>query len=125
MPYCLNRDELASLLDLPVKGDQGTGIPEGRLVLARKWIEPLTFLTYTLACILERNREADNRIWTRTLGKAFALLSEMYIDVQECDADFVDYMLCHLRMPNISLEEALTEMERRRREFKYDKALRY
>lgn len=124
MAYCMNRDELAALLGLP-GGDAATVIPGGRLAMAAEWIEPLAFLTYSLACLLERNRDAGPEAWERTMEKVSALPEQMYVTMQECDADFTTYMMHHLRKPGVSLEEDLVDLERQRLEFRYDKTLRY
>ena len=125
MAYCLNRKELSSLLSCPQAGDEDTAVPEGHLAMASEWLEPLAFLTYSLACVLERNRDVGNEMWSSTLGKAYALTDEMYIKMQEGDVEFTSYMLHHLRSPGLSLEEELVDLERQRLEFRYDKALRY
>ena len=121
MNYCLNSRELECLLLLhlenkPIEDETLQSLLEN----AVHWQDKLLSLTFSFARILERHR--DSALLAKTMiPEMFSMPKRMFIDIQECDENFVDYMLRHEHSGEIDLEISLQKVARKLSEHCYGK----
>ncbi len=121
MNYCLNNTELESLLLLHLEDKSiEDGTLRSLLDAADQWQDKLLCLTFSLARILERQRGSSslNKKMIQTL---FYMPDNMFIDIQECGEDFIDYMLRNEYSGEIDLELSLITVARRLSDHCYGK----
>mgnify|MGYP001549504058 CR=1 FL=1 len=121
MSYCLNSRELESLLLLYLEDkDIEDASLKSLLDNAVQWQDELHCLTFSFARILERRPDSVslNQAMIREL---FSISEKMFINIQECGEDFVDYMLRHEHSGEIDLEMSLQTVARRLSEHRYGK----
>jgi len=93
MNYCLNSTELESLLLLYLEDKAIENVTLKSLFdNAIHWQDKLLCLTFSFARILERRRGSASLTQTM-ISELFSIPEKMFIDIQECGEDFVDYML--------------------------------
>ena len=121
MNYCLNSMELECLLllDLEDKAIEN-GTLKSLLDNAVQWQDKLLCLTFSFARILERRRGSASLTQTM-IPELFSMPEKMFIDIQECGEDFVDYMLRHEHSGEIDLEISLLTVARKLSEHCYEK----
>lgn len=121
MSYCLDSTELAQLLNLRLNKE---GIEDTDLNLlienANQWQKKVLCLTFSLARILEKRSDAAP-LSREIITDFFSMPEEMFIDIQECGEDFVNYMLEHDHSGNIDLEMSLQTVARKLSEHCYGK----
>ncbi|MCI5130468.1 MAG: hypothetical protein D3904_02840 [Candidatus Electrothrix sp. EH2] len=121
MSYCLDSTELEKLLDLRLNQE---GIEDAALNLlienANQWQEKILCLSFSLARILERRRESGS-LSQEMITDFFSMPDEMFIDIQECDEDFVNYMLEYEHSGDIDLEMSLQTIAKKMSEHCYEK----
>lgn len=120
MSYCLNNTELESLLLLYLEDKAIEDVTlESLLDNAVQWQDKLLCLTFSFARILERRRGSASL--TQMIPGLFSMPDKMFIDIQECGEDFVDYMLRHEHSGEIDLEISLLAVARKLSEHCYGK----
>ena len=87
---------------------------------AIQWQDKLLCLTFSFARILERQRDSASLTQTM-IQELFSMPEKMFIDIQECSEDFVDYMLRHEHSGEIDLEISLLTVARKLSEHCYGK----
>jgi len=107
------------LLYLEDKNIENT-ILKSRLDDAIQWQDKLLCLTFSFARILERRRGSASLAQMMT-PELFSMPEKMFIDIQECAEDFVDYMLRHEHSGEIDLEISLMTVARKLSEHCYGK----
>ncbi len=120
MSYCLNSVELEALL-LSHLEEKDIGDVDLKLCVdkAVEWQDKFQCLTYSFARIIERRRGSMS--WTqRAIPKLFSM-SERILDIQECDEDFVAYMLREEHSGETDLEVLLLTVARKLSEYCYGK----
>lgn len=121
MNYCLNSTELECLLLLHLKNKAIENETLKSLVdNAIQWQDKLLCLTFSFARILERRRGSVSLAQTM-IPEMFSMPEKMFIDLQECGEDFVDYMLRHEHSGEIDLEISLLTVARKLSEHCYGK----
>jgi hypothetical protein len=116
MNYCLNSTELECLLLLHLEDKAiEDGTLKSLLDNAIQWQDKLLCLR-----ILERRRGSASLTQTM-IPKLFSMPEKMFIDIQECGEDFVDYMLRHEHSGEIDLEISLLTVARKLSEYCYGK----
>lgn len=119
MSYCLNSTELESLLLLYLEDRSIENVTLKSLVdNARGWQDKLLCLTFSLARLLERQRSSTSSA-KKMISELFSMPDKMFIDIQECGEDFVDYMLRHEHSGEIDLEISLLTVARKLSEHCY------
>ncbi|NMC63207.1 MAG: hypothetical protein GYA55_08555 [SAR324 cluster bacterium] len=124
MHNCLDRQQLADLVDYIVFGSEIDGELKARFSLAQDWQEQLICLAYLLSMVLE-GKAKGKRDYSTTIDKIYELSTEIYLSIQEFDSDFIKYMLEHTRDKSLLLEEELVGLQARLSEHSYDRAIRY
>lgn len=121
MNYCLNSTELECLLLLHLE-DKAIEDETLKSFLnnAVQWQDKLLCLTFSFARILERRRGSASLTQTM-IAELFSMPEKMFIDIQECGEDFVDYMLRHEHSGEIDLEISLLTVARKLSEYCYGK----
>ncbi len=121
MNYCLNSTELESLLQLYLE-DKAIEDETLKSLLgnAVQWQDKLLCLTFSFARILERRRGSVPLTQTM-IPELFSMPDKMFLDIQECGEDFVDYMLQHEHSGEIDLEISLLTVARKLSEYCYEK----
>lgn len=121
MNYCLNSTELECLLLLHLE-DRAIEDVTLRTLLdnASQWQDKLLCLTLSFGRILERRRGSVSLAQTM-IPELFSMPDKMFIDIQECGEDFVDYMLRHEHSGKIDLEISLLTLARKLSEYCYGK----
>ncbi|MCI5218341.1 MAG: hypothetical protein D3914_03905 [Candidatus Electrothrix sp. LOE2] len=121
MSYCLDNTELEKLLDLRLNQE---GIEDAALNSlienANQWQEKVLCLSFSLARIIERRNDSAS-LSREMIADFFSMPEEMFIDIQECDENFVNYMLEHEHSGDIDLEMSLQTVARRLSEHYYEK----
>ncbi len=79
---------------------------ESLLDNAVQWQDKLLCLTFSFARIFERQR-GSSALTRRMITELFSMPEKMFIDIQECGEDFVDYLLRHEHSSEINLELSL------------------
>jgi hypothetical protein len=123
--YCLNREELKQLLDF--KTDSvvlESGLLSNRIANAENWQDELCGITYLFSKILEK-RLKDGSDCNYLIDVLYSLEEEMWFHVQECDTNFIEYMLRNIRTIGLSLDEELIELQSKIGNHMYERALRY
>ncbi len=121
MNYCLNSTELESLLLLYLEDKAIKDVTlKSLLDNAIQWQDKLLCLTFSFARILERQRDSASLTQTM-IPELFSMPEKMFIDIQECGEDFVDYMLRHEHSGEIDLEMSLQTVARKLSEHCYGK----
>lgn len=124
MHYCLNSAEISDLVRFVETGVVTEDINlMAHITQAQMWQERLVCLTLLFARVLEKNRDEVGKP-ERMLKALFSVNEEMYLDVQECGADLVDYILRNVRDSKSPFEESLIELQNGYSEHRYDKTLR-
>ncbi|MDU9050759.1 MAG: hypothetical protein Q3M30_18070 [Candidatus Electrothrix sp. Rat3] len=121
MNYCVNSNELEKLLDLRLKNEAIEDvILKSLLDNAVQWQEKFLCMTFSLARILERRRDSSS-LTMAMIPEFFSMPENMFIDIQECDEDFVNYMLEYEHSGDIDLETSLQTVARKLSEHSYGK----
>ncbi len=121
MNYCLNSRELECLLLLHLEDKAIENVTlKSLLDNAIQWQDKLLCLTFSFARILERQRGSASLTQTM-IPELFSMPEKMFIDIQECGEDFVDYMLRHEHPGEIDLEISLLTVARKLSEHCYGK----
>ncbi len=121
MNYCLNSTELECLLMLHLEDKAIENVTlKSLLDNAVQWQDKLLCLTFSFARILERRRGSASLTQTM-IPELFSMPEKMFIDIQECGEDFVDYMLRHEHSGEIDLEISLLTVARKLSEHCYEK----
>ncbi len=121
MNYCLNSTELECLLQLYLEDKAIENVTLKSLNdNAIQWQDKLLCLTFSFARILERQRGSASLTQTM-IPELFSMPEKMFIDIQECSEDFVDYMLRHEHSGEIDLEISLLTVARKLSEHCYGK----
>lgn len=121
MNYCLNSKELESLLLLYLKNKAVEDLELKSLFdNAAQWQDKLLCMTFSFARILERQRNSAS-LPQVMIEELFSMPDKMFIDIQECGEDFVDYMLRHEHSGEIDLEISLQTVVRKLSEHYYGK----
>jgi hypothetical protein len=125
MHYCLNKEQLRQFVDF-IADD--VNIEDGNLRLlvenAASWQDELGCLTYLFSMILERKGKQGEDC-ERLIALFYRLAEQMYVDIQEFDYRFIEYLLKNIRNRELSLEEELIEIQNHLSEFRYEHTLRY
>jgi len=121
MNYCLNSTELDSLLllhleDKAIEDETLNSLLDN----AVQWQDKLLCLTFSFARIIERRR-GSALLTQAMIPELFSMPEKMFIDIQECGEDFVDYMLRHEHSGEIDLEISLLTVARKLSEHCYGK----
>jgi hypothetical protein len=121
MSYCLNSSELECLLQLLMENKAIEDVTlKSLLDNAVQWQDKLLCLTFSFARILERRRGSVSLTQTM-IPEMFSMPDKIFIDIQECGEDFVDYMLRHEHSGEIDLEISLLTVARKLSEHCYGK----
>ena len=121
MNYCLNSTELECLLMLHLENKAIENVTLKSLVdNAIQWQDKLLCLTFSFARILERRRGSASLIQAM-IPELFSMPEKMFIDIQECGEDFVDYMLRYEHSGETDLELSLLTVARKLSEHCYEK----
>ncbi len=119
MSYCLNSTELENLLLLHLEDKAIEDVTLNSLFdNAVQWQDKLLCLTFSFARILER-RHSSTSSAKKMISELFSMPNKMFIDIQECGEDFVDYMLRHEHSGEIDLEISLLTVARKLSEHCY------
>ena len=112
MEYCMNNEELEALLSSQIEGQviEDSDL-NSQVENALLWHNKLLCLTFSLARILERNKNSIPLV-QQMIPKMFTMPDRMFIEIQECGEDFVDYMLRNEHVGEETLEESLQMIER-------------
>ncbi|MDM8535450.1 hypothetical protein QUF70_01715 [Desulfobacterales bacterium HSG17] len=87
---------------------------------AAQWQDKLLCMTFSFARILERHRDSAS-LTESMIEELFSMPEKMFIDIQECGEDFVDYMLRWEHSGGIDLEVSLQTVARKLSEHCYGK----
>lgn len=121
MNYCLNSTELEHLLMLHLE-DKAVEDETLKSLLdnAAQWQDKLLCLTFSFARILERHDSLLSLSQTM-ISELFSMPDKMFLAIQECGEDFVDYMLRHEHSGEVDLEISLLTVARKFSEHCYEK----
>jgi len=121
MTYCLNNNELEKLLRLYLNGTSVDDIAlESHVSDAGQWDDNLLCITFSLARVLERQRDSEQLI-KMMIVELFSMPDKLFLGIQECDEDFVDYMLRHEHCGDSDMEVSLLRVAQNLTEYCYDK----
>ena len=121
MSYCVNSTELEEILALQLENKAIEDVALKSLFEnAVQWQDKFLCLTFSLARILERRRNSSS-LSQEMVADFFSMPEEMFIDIQECDENFVNYMLEHEHSGDIDLEISLQTVARKLSEHSYGK----
>ena len=120
MNHCLNADEVKSL----IRYKQSDVIPydewlETIFSKAEDWEDELSLLSYFLGKIVLSNRDHDEDAMLEVIEFVYSLRSQMFVTIQPMGADFVELMLRNTRTPHLSLDDELSNVQRKLGEFDY------
>jgi hypothetical protein len=125
MHHCLTTQELRQLIDYITRHST---IDDGQLLAqieqAMNWQLELSALAYLFSHIL-CGKTTDSWDCPSFIRVFYRLEEQMYFHIQECDFEFIDYMLMNLRRQSLSLEEELVDFQNRLGEHRYEHNLRY
>ncbi len=127
MNYCLSVEELAQLIDRYTKSRDIEDMNLSSLVEnARQWDTKLICLSVLFARLLERENK-DTAVPTQMIKTLFSLKEKIYLEIQHCDLDFIEYMLgySHSRNTKDTLEDILIDIQNGIGDRRYVHALRY
>lgn len=111
MSYCMNKDELRNLITYKLDNVEIDNEEFAiRLENAADWQEELYAVVYLFTHILEKKKQ-DGEDYIRAIEKLYELETEMFLRIQQCDVEFVDYMLRDLRQRQLTLEEEVIRIQ--------------
>lgn len=121
MSYCLNSNELEShlLFFLEDKAVDDATL-KSLIDNAIQWQDKLLCLTFCFARILEKRKVSESLV-QKMIPKLFSFPEKMFVDIQECNEDYVDYMLRHEHSGEIDMEISLLTVARKLSEYCYGK----
>lgn len=121
--YCLNTSEIDRLIDYVKTGIEPDDMEFClRLGYAETWQVKLVCVTLLFARVLER-RNPNVGEPERMLNALFTLDEKMYLEIQECGLDLVDYMLRNARDAGSSFEQSVIDLQNGYGAHKYDQTL--
>jgi len=120
MNYCLSSSELEHLLlsQLENKTIEDSGL-SALLGNAENWEGKLLCLTLSFARILERHKNSP--LTAKMIPCFYSIPDKMFMEIQECDENFIDYILSQEHPDEIDLEESLQILATRLSEYCYGK----
>jgi hypothetical protein len=126
MTYCLNSIEVEKLLLLHLDNKKIENESLNMLVdSASQWEEKFLCLTFSFARILEKHGDSMPLIQAM-IKELFSLHEKMFIEIEECGEDFIEYMLGHEHSGENDLEVSLQTVAIKLSEYCYGKnTLRY
>ena len=118
--HCLNADEVKSL----IRYKQSKAIPDNEWLetifsKAEEWEDELSLLCYFLGKIVLSNRDQDEDAMLEVIEFVYSLPSQMFVTIQPMGADFIDLMLRNTRTSHLSLDDELSNVQRKLGEFDY------
>lgn len=120
---CLNTDQLRllikSLSDSLEPDDHELGM---LFANCRDWSHEISVLTYLLTRCIDKFSDQEHH---EILDLFYKLPDLMYINIQELDRSFVEFMLKHQRDRDETMEEQLIQLQRLLREYNYHEQIRY
>jgi len=124
MIYCLNSNELLLLLEYKIKDRTIDSESLSQLVdNSYNWQDEISVHTYLYCRLAERLKYTVDS--NEMIDTFYNLPEEMYLIIQELNAQFIRYMLEGIRRKDMSIEEELVELQRSLRNHDYSRALRY
>jgi hypothetical protein len=122
MNYCLNTHELERVLLFFLK-DKAIEDEDLKLLLdnSAQWQDKLICLTLSFARVLEKKRDNSPAFLNAMISELFSMPEKMFIDIQECGEDFVDYMLRNEPSGQVDLESLLQNVAKKLSEHCYEK----
>jgi hypothetical protein len=122
--HCLSKGELEQLIDLlnsssPVDDEYLSILIDD----AKNWQEELGMLTYFVSQIIENKKASCDCI--QLIDLIYKIEEQIFVKLQECDSEYIDYMLKNVCDSHLSLEEELVDIQNRLSEYNYERTLRY
>ncbi|MFZ2808687.1 MAG: hypothetical protein WAZ60_20060 [Desulfosalsimonadaceae bacterium] len=123
--YCLNADEVFNILKwrelgVPIECEEMALKIDG----AKCWTTRIVCISLFFARILEKDKISAQALKKR-IAVFYSMGDELWVEMQEGNFHFIEYLLKHLRNKDDSLEESLIEIQNRLSEYNYEKTVRY
>ena len=121
MYYCLNTEELEQFIDY---NNSGKAVFEDDLRLlieySQNWQTELGCIQFLFARVLARKIKRKTKSCYDLIHMLNDLEDKMYIRINECDFEFVEYMLRYIRELDITLEENIINLHTNMNEHIYE-----
>lgn len=91
---------------------------------AQCWNSRIICLALFVARLMQRAQTSIGEK-KNILEKIYTMGDQLYLEIQEGDHHFIDYLLRHIRNPKDSLEDTLIEIQNGLSKYYYEKAIRY
>ena len=124
MAYCCSRQQLKQLIEYKFAGKEIDCDKFGQLVnLAEDYQDELHGLSYLVSIIIEKYiKKGVNHI--EPLNTFYELENMMFFGIQECDRNFISYLMINNKDHSLSLEESLINIQNSYCEHDYESCLR-
>ena len=124
MQRCLNKEQSVQLLDIDVENFKLRNDPSEFEILlhnCRNWDAQLTLLAYLMSQIFESKSKQgiDKNSLTDKLYKMLDLREYIWLNIQEFDVNFIDYLYRYTKDDSLNLEESLVQIQDWLNEHKY------
>lgn len=125
MHYCLNKQELEVLINyILLKINVDCSTLHNHIKCSENWQDELGCLSYLLSEILERNN-INGTAPEQIIKLVYGLDEKMFIDIQEFDWKFIEYMVSNVRNSSLTLEDNLIDLQNGLKAFRYDRTIRF
>lgn len=124
MQRCLNREQSSQVFDIDVKNFILKNDPSEFEILlhnCKNWATELTLLTYLISQVLELKikQGVEENFLLEKLHELFDLREHIWLNLQEFDSSFVDYLYRYTKDESLNLEESLIQIQDWLYEHKY------
>jgi hypothetical protein len=125
MYYCLKKEELEQLIDFKISGKEiVSGDFSALIENSAEWQTELGCINYLLCQIIERKKNSGDECG-KLIDEVYQLDQRILFRIHECDREFVQYMLSHVRQSSLSLEDELVTLHTGISGWDYGHSLRY
>jgi len=118
--YCLNRDQIFQVIQNLIESETINDENNLSILLemAQYWHLELISINYLLSQILERcNKQGKDSVFI--LNEYYGLQNNLWLNIEEYNEAFINYLMRNLRDKNLSLEEDLIQIQEKYREYEY------
>lgn len=111
---CINRQELYYLLELKRKKIGRSKLDAEifyKFEEAENWELQLDIINYFVAQLLERKHKVETKLELVELIYRLHSNNELWIEIEEFDFNFIDYLMSHIRDKALNLEENIIDLK--------------
>ena len=123
--HCLNIQEIKALIEYKKTKKLPDNYVANQIFLkAEEWEDKLSLLSYFLGKALLSDWGGNEEKMLDTIDEVYTFPNQMFVFLQEINEEFIEFMLRNTRQENVTLDDALSDIQRKIGEFDYSRRLR-